>query len=144
MSARLLAVFGVAVVIAVPAPVRCADAEKTKPPTAVVRLKSIDGLLDDFKYVAKHAGFAEEANQIDGFLKAFLGDKESAIDTKRPIGFYGAISDDVINSDGLILLPVGDEQAFVDLLGRFGFGAKAPIYRFPSRSISELPISTPT
>src|SRR6516164_1205852 len=143
MSARLLAVFGVAVVIAVPAPVRCADAEKTKPPTAVVRLKSIDGLLDDFKYVAKHAGFAEEANQIDGFLKAFLGDKESAIDTKRPIGFYGAISDDVINSDGLILLPVGDEQAFVDLLGRFGFGAKKGKDDIYEGESTNIPIPVP-
>src|SRR6266852_3464708 len=114
MPARLLILF--AMVAAVPAPVRSADAEKAKPPTMIVRIKSIDGLLADFNFVAKHAGYEEEAKQMAGFVPAFLGDKDGPIDTKRPIGIYGAVSDDVINSAGVILVPIGEEKTFVDFL----------------------------
>jgi hypothetical protein len=126
MPVRLLTCCAVlALIVAAPRPAQAADTEKTKPPTLVVRLKSLDDLVQDAKFLAKYAGREEESNQGEGFLRAILGgDDMPTIDTKKPLGFYGSISDDVVNSGGVILIPVANEKNFLDLIQRFGVNAK--------------------
>jgi hypothetical protein len=105
-------------------PSRADDAEK-KTPAVVVRVKSLDGLIDDAKYVAQLAGRGEDAKQAEGFLRAFLGEKGSeAIDPTRPIGFYAVISNDFLKSNGALMLPVGSEKSLIGLLERFAGQAK--------------------
>ncbi len=125
MPVRLLTCGAVlALVVAVPGPARSADADKTKP-TLVIRLKSLDGLIQDAKFLAKYAGQEEESKQGEGFLRNILGGTDMpTVDTKKPLGFYGAISEGVVDSQGVVLIPVANEKNFLDLLQRFGQGAK--------------------
>src|SRR5260370_30314908 len=56
-------------------------------PALIVRTKSIDGLIDDFKYLAELAGKSEEAKQFDEMIKNAGG--LEGIDKKKPIALYG-------------------------------------------------------
>jgi hypothetical protein len=102
-------------VAAVPVPARSADE-----PALVVKIKSINGLIEDAKYVANLSGVGNEADQAEGFLKAFMGGKGSEpIDPTRPLGFYGAVSEDFISSGGVVLIPVNSDKNFLEFLERF-------------------------
>jgi hypothetical protein len=100
---------------AAPAAVRAEDSkESAAAPALVVRLKSINGLLADIKYLAKHAGQEEMLNQFEPIVKMYL----ESIDATRPIAIYGNVNaNDLQQSTGVILVPVADEKAFVDALG---------------------------
>ena len=65
-------------------------------PAIVVRLKSLDGLLADVKYLAQLAGKGEEAKQIDGIIESLPvkdGLAGTGLDTKRPMMLYGVATD---------------------------------------------------
>ncbi len=107
-------------------PVRADDA-KSGVPTVAVRVKSLDGLLEDAKYIATLAGKEEEAKQLDGVIQAVAGPQGLAgtgLDTKRPIGLYGMVTPAGVDSYVVLLIPVADEKAFVEkvkaLVGGFG------------------------
>jgi hypothetical protein len=105
--------------VAVPWPVLAAD-EKTQP-AILVRVKSIDALMDDFKYLAELSGKAAEAKQLEGFLKGAGGQNGlEGLDTKKPIAIYGRVGPNVTDSEVVVLVPVADEKAIVDRLERFG------------------------
>jgi hypothetical protein len=107
-----------------PRSVRAADAD-TSEPAATVRIKSIDGLVSDVLYLAKLVGKEEEAKQGEAFFRSMVpGDDSAGIDTKRPIGFYGSVREDVKNSPGVVLIPMTTEKAFLDFLERFNVEAK--------------------
>ncbi|HKB39807.1 MAG TPA: hypothetical protein VKD72_25450, partial [Gemmataceae bacterium] len=90
-----------------------------KTPTVVVRVQSLDGLIADARYLATLAGREEEAKQAEGFLKQFTGEKGiEGIDTKRPMGMYGFLTEAIHDSEAVVLLPVADEQAVLALLKR--------------------------
>lgn len=90
------------------------------PPSLVVKLKSIDGLLEDVKYLGELAGAGDEIQQINELLNSFKSDQGlGGIDTSKPWGLYGSLTDDVQNSPLLVLLPIKDEKAFLEFLGNF-------------------------
>ena len=94
------------VVLGLALPVRAADADNAGP-TVVVRLQSIDQLLDNVKYLVKLADREEEAKQIEGLVKSMAGPKGiQGIDTKRPIGMYGKVGAAGIDSTVVVLIPV--------------------------------------
>jgi hypothetical protein len=105
--------------VAVPASVRPADPKAADSPTFVLRLKSIDDLIADAKYVAEMAGQGEAANQADGFLKVVLGDRIKAIDAKRPLGFYSSLNAQLTDSQGVILVPITSKKEFLAMLEDF-------------------------
>jgi hypothetical protein len=109
--------FWAIVVLGLIAPIARAD----DPPAVLIRLKSIEGLISDVKYIAKQAGQEEQVGQFEGMLKAFGGGNEGlgGIDTKRPLAIYGNVSPGVQDSPVLIMLPVADEKAFLGLLENF-------------------------
>src|SRR4051794_7192445 len=118
MRARSVAFVALLALTVVPAPMRAAD-DKTKTPTLIVRVRSLDGLISDARYLATLAGREEEAKQAEAFLKQFTGEKGiEGLDTKRPMGLYGSLAGDVVNSEVVVLLPIADEQAFVALVKR--------------------------
>src|SRR5262249_47644891 len=101
------------------APVSVRSEDNTKTPTLIVRVQSFDGLIRDARYLATLAGREEDAKQAEAFLKQFTGEKGiEGLDTKRPMGVYGYLVGDLINSKAVVLLPVADEEAFVALLNR--------------------------
>jgi hypothetical protein len=117
MRARCLTFIALFALTLAPAPVRSEDTTKT--PTLIVRVQSFDGLIRDARYLATLAGREEQAKQAEAFLKQFTGEKGiEGIDTKRPMGLYGYLAGDLINSKAVVLLPVADEEAFLALLKR--------------------------
>jgi hypothetical protein len=105
-----------------PQAVRAAD---TDGPAAIVRIKSLDGLVGDAVYLAKLLGKEEEAKQGEALFRGMVPSGDSAgIDTKRPLGFYGSLREDVKNSPGVLLIPVTSEKAFISFLSEKSVDAK--------------------
>lgn len=89
----------------------------TVPPTVVLRVSSIDSLIDHVKFLASLAGQQDAARQIEGLIKAKIGDKGlEGVDSSRAFGFYGRIGKELEDISGVILLPIADENAFLKLL----------------------------
>jgi hypothetical protein len=119
MLARLLGFLTVFTVLVVPAPARSADKEKSGAPTIVIRLDSINNLIEDVKYLATLSGQKDKAEEGLGFVKAAVDSKsiDKAIDFNRPLAMYASI--DAANpteSPGAFLIPLADEKRFLDLL----------------------------
>jgi hypothetical protein len=120
MSARLLPLLALVGLGFAQVPASAQDA-----PTLTVRIRSIDSLIADGKYLATLAGAEEQARQIDGFIKAKIGPKGlDGIDPKRPIGLYGSLgANGLVDSTIVLLVPITDEKAFLDLLDRLDLRA---------------------
>jgi hypothetical protein len=96
-------------------PARAGDSAGTAP-ALLVRVKSIDSLIADAKYLAGLAGKGEQADQFEKMIPALLGPKgvaETGLDSTRPLGAYGVLNPQLPMSQAVILIPVADETAFV-------------------------------
>ncbi|MBY0522407.1 MAG: hypothetical protein K2R98_03375 [Gemmataceae bacterium] len=94
-------------------------------PSLIVRVRSIDSLMDDAKYMVTLVGQEELAKQMDGFLKSMVGAKGlEGIDTKKPMAFYGTVGANFIDSTGVLMVPIADEKAFLALLDRLNLGVQ--------------------
>lgn len=121
MRMRLAAV---AALLALGALVLPVGAEERKPataiPTVIVRLKSLDGLIADARYIVELAGKEEEAKQGEAFLKQITGPKGlEGVDTKKPIGFYGKLGPNGVDSDVVVMVPIADEETALEFIKRF-------------------------
>jgi hypothetical protein len=119
MHRRLIfpALFGM--MLALPALACAADepANKSDKPAVLLRFASLDHLRGDFRYLAEVVGQAEKAKQFDELIKSKLGDKGlEGIDPKKPIGAYGWVGSFGIDSKVVLLVPIADKKAFLDLL----------------------------
>jgi hypothetical protein len=97
---------------AVAAPAPAADME----PTVVLRVRSLESLAEDARYLADLLGQADAFKDVDAKLRELKG-----IDLKKPFGAYAFLSPGIVDSGVVVLVPVTDEKAFVALLGNFGF-----------------------
>src|SRR5262245_44487101 len=83
-------------------------AVRAEEPAIVVKIKSLEGVLADARYVAKMAGpdIEEKLKQAEGVLGGFKG-KEGlyGIDVTRPIGFYANITAGLTDSSAVLLVP---------------------------------------
>jgi hypothetical protein len=118
MRLRFLSLFLLVGLATTSQPVRALAADSAKPPTLVVRLRPIDGLLEDLKYLTRIAGPAHEA-KLDEELKKHFPAGLRGVDTKRPIGLYGKLDDNLQDSSAVLLVPISDEKAFLELLSNF-------------------------
>jgi hypothetical protein len=99
--------------------------EKAPAPVLVVRLKSIDGLIADARYLAEAAGKSEEAKQGEKFLRTFIGDNGfEGFDIKKPVALYGRLATKFEESDLVLMVPVVDEKPLLDALKRFDIKAE--------------------
>jgi hypothetical protein len=99
--------------------VRSADeAESSFKPAILVRVKPIDELIADARYLVKQAGREEEAKQFEQMLKAAKKGSKGlkGIDTKKPIGLYGSPAAQLPRSQAVLLVPIADEKTFLDFL----------------------------
>jgi hypothetical protein len=116
-----LALFGWFVV---PALVRAAD-EKQATPTVIVRLRSVDGLLADAKYLAALADRDELVKQVEGLIKSKTGPKGiDGVDAKRPVGLYATIGTQIDDSSVVAMIPIADPKAFLGLLQNLNLKAE--------------------
>jgi hypothetical protein len=93
--------------------------DKRVEPALVARVKSIEGLLSDVKYLAKLVGQADAAEQLDGLIDAWIGEKGlagSGIDTKRPIILYALAMPGGADSPISLMIPIADEANFLSFL----------------------------
>jgi hypothetical protein len=128
---------------ATPFAARAADPKPL--PSFVARMKSIDGLLDDLKYIAKLANKENEAVQLERMLRD-AGDKNGleGIDVKKPIALYGRIGANLADSEIVVMLPVADEKAFLALLNRYEVKAdkdKDGIYTVKDERLEQAKVS---
>jgi hypothetical protein len=115
MQKRLLLGLAAFAMVLAPCGVRADD---QKAPSIVIRLKSIDGLLKDVRYIGGLAGQAEQLKQLDEVLKMYsTKDGLQGVDIKRPIGMYGSMTAGLQDSPAVVLLPIADEKVFTDFLG---------------------------
>jgi hypothetical protein len=109
-------------------------------PTILLRVSSIDSLLADMRYLVELAGKGEEAKQFEGVLKAFTGPKGlEGIDTTKPMGLYAKVGPNGIDSEAVVLLPIADEKAFVDLLERLNIKAEKNKEGVYSANVERVP-----
>src|SRR5438874_7881870 len=113
MVRRCFLVLTVVALLAGPRPVHSAE---TTTPTLVVSVRSIDDLLADVKYLAGLAGRERETKQVDAVVQKVLPKGFQGIDTRRPLGLYGTIDENLPDTAGVVLIPVSDEKAFVELV----------------------------
>lgn len=130
-----LALIGLAILTG---PVRAADT--TTPPTLIIRVRSIEGLIGDFQYLANLAGREEEAKQLHGLIHSRVGPKGlEGIDTKRPLGLYGSLDANLMESTAAVLIPVSDQKAFLGLLEGFNLKAKKEDDGIYSLAVDNVP-----
>jgi hypothetical protein len=121
MRTRFLFLASLLVPAALARPAAAADETPAKP-TLVVRVSSLDSLVADARFVVTAAGRDDVAEQIEGLLKSKTGPSGlEGIDTKRPLGLYGQLSPKLADSQAVLLLPIADEKAFLDMLNRLDF-----------------------
>jgi len=97
--------------------------DSTPTPTLTIRIRSIDGLLDDVKYISTLGGRDKEAKQLDDVIKKNFPKGLVGIDTKRPLGLYGKIDENLMDSWAVVMIPVADEKAILGLLESVHFKA---------------------
>lgn len=95
-----------------------AQAQKAIEPTIEVRMRSVNDFLDKVAYLGDIINQAEPAKQAVEFVRTLTDEKKGieGIDPTKPFGFYGTITKDVIDSQVILMIPVADEKAFLDLL----------------------------
>ena len=97
--------------------------EKKAPPTVVVRVRSVDTVIENVKLVVALAGRENIAQQIEGLIKTKVGPKGlEGIDPKRPFGGYARFSEE-LQVAGVVMVPIADENAFLGLLENLNFKA---------------------
>lgn len=105
-------------------PNRAPSAENTSGPTLTVRVAPIETLLSNLKQIATMAGKAEEAKQLDGFIRNRITEKGlDGIDVNRPIGLYSTLKPDIASSPTLAIIPIASQKEFLELLSNFNLPA---------------------
>jgi hypothetical protein len=102
----------------VPVVSRAAD-EKPIEPAFVVRVKPVEGLLGDVKYIAKLVGQGDAAEQLDGVIDAWMGEKGlagSGVDIKKPILLYALATPTGTDSPFSLVIPIANEANFLSFL----------------------------
>jgi hypothetical protein len=113
MLRRSLLLLTVAGVLVMPRPVRAADSTL---PTLILKVRSIDGVMEDVKYLADLVGHSGEAKQVDAGLKQKLPKGFQGVNTHRPLGLYGTIDESLGDSTGVVLIPISNEKDFLELV----------------------------
>src|SRR5262245_27883797 len=114
MLKRWLSPLSILCLVAVPSLVQAQDAN---PPTIIVRVRSLDAVIDNIKLVVALAGKENLADQIEGLIKTKIGpDGLVGIDPKRPLGGYVRLSKELEVPAGALMIPIADEKAFLGLL----------------------------
>ncbi len=117
MRTRLLP-FATLVVFTAAWPV-AAQEKKPAKPTLVVRIAPLEHLVADAGYLGGLVGKGNEAEQAGQMLKGLDG-----VDTTKPLGLYGYLGPNGIDSEAVVLVPVSDEKAFRDKLEQFNLKAE--------------------
>jgi hypothetical protein len=85
-------------------------------PVVVVSMRSIDGVMDDLKYILTAGGNPELGDLVDGMVDQFTQGKGWAgMDRTKPVGAYISAGSGG-NPDFVLFVPVSDPKKFRELL----------------------------
>ena len=114
MRMKFLAAAALAVAALSPAASLAQPAE----PTVELRVRSVNDILDKVEYVAGLAGQEEGVKQFRELVKQLSADGKGieGIDPKRPFGAYAAMTDDVVSSPVVVMVPIADKERFLTML----------------------------
>jgi hypothetical protein len=105
------------VLVAILAAPHLARAGGADEPSVVIRIKSVDTVLQNLKLIATLVGQEQAATDILGLINAKAGKKGlEGVDTNRPLGAYVKFGKELDDINGALLIPVADQAAFVTLL----------------------------
>jgi hypothetical protein len=144
MFSRLLPCVALLGLVALPGAARPADDKKPATPGAVLRVQSLDELMNNFRYLAALVGREEEAKQLEGILKSKAGGPKGleGIDAKRPMAVYAVFGEGGLESTVAVgVIPVADEKAFLGLIE--SLGAKAEKDKDDVYAVSHPNLSVP-
>jgi hypothetical protein len=122
MFSRMVAWLTAVSLLAIPMVARSADTRETSP-AIIIRVDSINNLIEDAKYLAELAGLKDKVDEGLKAIQATIKNSklDKAIDFSRPLGMYGIVNpDNLLDSNAILLLPVADEKILLDLLANFG------------------------
>ena len=86
-------------------------------PAVVVRVRSLDALVENVKLLVTLAGRGESAEQIEGLYKDKIGAEVlECIDPAPPFGAYARFGKELDDIGGAVLIPIASEKAFLSLL----------------------------
>src|SRR5689334_19456507 len=132
--------------VGLPGTARPADVKKAVTPGVLVRVQSLDDLMNNFRYLATLVGREEEAKQLEGMLKAKAGGPKglAGINAKRPMAYYALFGDGGIETASAVgLIPIADEKAFLGLIENIGAKAEKGddgVYTVTSEAQKATPI----
>jgi hypothetical protein len=106
----------------VPFLARADEPQKSPEPTVIVYLRSIESVMEDGIYWLKATENESTVRELEEQVKPLLAGTKGALpfDLKKPLGAYVAVAEPITDSDIVLLIPVGDENAFMDLLTKLG------------------------
>ncbi|GIW82049.1 MAG: hypothetical protein KatS3mg105_3856 [Gemmatales bacterium] len=112
-------------------------------PTAVVKLASVNRVLKDLRFLADLVGRSEEGKQAEALVKVMMQEKTGlgGIDVDRPMGAYSIIATEIEKSANILLVPIKDEKAFLELLASLGQVVKKQDDGFYSIQPDPLPVA---
>jgi len=90
--------------------------EVTNKPSVVVRVRPLGELMKDVNYVAKLLGQDGLLGAVEPVIQPII----DAMDATKPIGFYANVGPKGIDSKGVLLLPVKNQNDILNLLKTFG------------------------
>jgi hypothetical protein len=100
---------------------RAGDKVAADEPTVVIRVKSLDTVLQNFKVLASLLGREQAADDIQALIKAKVGAKGlQGVDLSRPFGAYVRFGKELEDLNGAVLIPVADQPAFLAGLENIG------------------------
>lgn len=112
---RILSIAFLLPVLCFLTPALCAG-EKSTTPSVVVRVQSLNALLQNLNLVVKLVGQEEAARQIEGLVKSKIGAKGlEGVDPGRPFGAYVRFGKALDDIHGALLVPMADPKTFLGL-----------------------------
>ena len=87
-------------------------------PTVEVRLRGVSDLLDRVEYLSKLVDQEDQGHQLAQMVQGFADAKTGieGIDPARPVGLYGTLAANPLESRVVVVLPIADPRAFLELL----------------------------
>ncbi len=110
-------------------------------PAVLLRLKALEELTGDLRFLVKEVGREEQAKQVEALLKSRTGPKGlEGIDVKKPIGLYATIKPSLNQSEVVLLLPIADEKTFLDFLDTLNFKPEKDKDGLYTLKVENLPV----
>jgi hypothetical protein len=119
MRLRLVSLLLLLSVSWIAGPARAAAEDRANLPTLLVRIRSIDSLIDDIKYLGALVGQERGTKQLDDLVRNRFPNGFAGIDTKRQIGLYGKLEENLMESSAVLMVPITEQNALLGLLETF-------------------------